>query len=44
MKVTIEKFEDNPCGSCKFAGECRWAREYEVEDCKDWAAKEEEDN
>lgn len=33
---------NGPCVSCKFEPECQWAHEFDVEDCKDWAAKEED--
>lgn len=31
---------NRPCESCEFEPRCRWAHEFDVEECKDWAAKE----
>lgn len=35
--------ECKPCESCGFEPECRWAHDFEVEECKDWAPREESD-
>lgn len=34
---------NSPCTSCRFEPECQWARDFDVEECKDWAAKEDEE-
>ena len=43
MKITIMPPDKCPCKSCRFEPECRWAHEYEVVECKDWGAKEEDE-
>ena len=40
--VDIEK-PVKPCESCRFKPECRYANDFEVEECKDWGAREEDE-
>lgn len=42
LEVKVDK-ESKPCESCRFKPECRYAHDFEVEECKDWGAREEDE-
>lgn len=42
LEVKVDK-ESKPCESCRFEPECRYAHDFEVEECKDWGAREEDE-
>lgn len=42
LEVKVDK-ESKPCESCGFEPECRYAHDFEVEECKDWRAREEDE-
>ena len=43
MEITIMPPDECPCKSCRFEPECQLAHEFEVVECKDWGAKEEDE-
>ena len=42
LEVKVDK-ESKPCESCRFEPECRYAHDFEVDECKDWGAREEDE-
>jgi len=42
LEVKVDK-ESKPCESCRFEPECRYAHDFEVDECKDWGTREEDE-